>query len=257
MGVNTTISISNSDDKLTQAEWSDFVSDLRRLLLHLWHGRLQLHGEWFALPDKPWQNANWCIEILPPTWWIVGAGAQAARESDPASLATAIVARDKEMGQAREVLKDEVKVLCYRYRQDSFAWTTAPVELIPTGWKPPITENRSLRLGGPSAQERARAFAAGTPEPWMRQAQQEGWLPGRLPADVERMYLNDEDRKRIHAVLDRNRRESTLGEEPASAPQQPDSTGGDEPTFVRHHETAARIAQLRERSNERKGNGDA
>ena len=58
MGVNTYISIGNSDDKLPQADWARFIADMRALLVADWQGRLQVHGEWFSAPDAPWQNAN-------------------------------------------------------------------------------------------------------------------------------------------------------------------------------------------------------
>lgn len=54
------ISIGNSDDKLTQSGWADFVSDVRTTLLDL---KADCHGEWFSLPSSPWQNACWCVEI--------------------------------------------------------------------------------------------------------------------------------------------------------------------------------------------------
>lgn len=58
--MNILISIGNSDDKLTQREWSEMVTDMRDILD--WPG-VQLHGEWFSRPDSPWQNANWCVEV--------------------------------------------------------------------------------------------------------------------------------------------------------------------------------------------------
>lgn len=54
------ISIGNSDDKLTQQDWSRFVGLLRDIV------RTEagtVHGEWLSLPDSRWQNACWCVEV--------------------------------------------------------------------------------------------------------------------------------------------------------------------------------------------------
>lgn len=56
------ISIGNSDDKLTQVQWVAFVSRTQALL----EGHdARFHGNWRSLPDHPWQNACWCVEIEP------------------------------------------------------------------------------------------------------------------------------------------------------------------------------------------------
>jgi hypothetical protein len=134
MGVNDNISIGNSDNRLTQEEWSAFISNMRTMLVVDWAGQLQVHGEWFSGPDQPWQNANWCVEIFPPSWWH-----KAAEQAGPGQvLASAKVAREREMEQKRDHLKQAVKALCLRYKQDSCAWTTGPVELIETGYQPEI-----------------------------------------------------------------------------------------------------------------------
>lgn len=54
------ISIGNSDDKLTQKEWSDFCADTQDTVESFGH---QTHGVWFSTPAGPWQNACWCFEI--------------------------------------------------------------------------------------------------------------------------------------------------------------------------------------------------
>lgn len=63
--VNAYISIGNSDDKLTQWEWSQFVYDVQNLLTTWEDNQLitAIHGTWFSLPHAQWQNANWCVEI--------------------------------------------------------------------------------------------------------------------------------------------------------------------------------------------------
>ena len=52
--------IGNSDDKLTQPEWADFVEDVQEVVTH--HAAV-IHGKWFSEPSSPWQNACWCIEV--------------------------------------------------------------------------------------------------------------------------------------------------------------------------------------------------
>jgi hypothetical protein len=61
------ISIGNSDDELTQAKWSEFVSDVGWAL---GDGRAvtgkmvtATHGVWFSAPDSRFQNACWCVEL--------------------------------------------------------------------------------------------------------------------------------------------------------------------------------------------------
>jgi hypothetical protein len=54
------ISIGNSDDKLSQAEWSQFVLELSAEVVSL---AAQTHGAWFSQPVVAWQNACWCVEF--------------------------------------------------------------------------------------------------------------------------------------------------------------------------------------------------
>lgn len=56
------ISIGNSDDKLTQAEWSAFCIDIAAQVAALGH----THGAWFSVPNSRWQNACWCVEFSGP-----------------------------------------------------------------------------------------------------------------------------------------------------------------------------------------------
>lgn len=293
MGINCLIQIGNSDDRLSQNDWAGFVREVRTLLIEEWRDRSQVHGEWFSLPDQQWQNANWSVEVLPPAWWREAAAraGQAHPDrptcySDPNDSPSAIHMRDLEMSRSRMLLKAQVKQLCYRWRQDSFAWTEAPVEIVETGWTPPLTDNRSVRQGGPSSRERALREQ----DRWVRRAQEEGWLPdlgirvdsqgettvpqGGIPFPVG-PYATLADFQQIRGATD-SRRWATTEQELASirgaaegstpTTPAPASTGEDDPElvlpivnpeFVRHPETAVRIAQLRERSNERKGNGDA
>jgi hypothetical protein len=66
--INAYISLGNSDDKLTQREWADFIAITREFLTGNPGSSLggkfwQVHGEWYSRPDHPWQNANFCVEI--------------------------------------------------------------------------------------------------------------------------------------------------------------------------------------------------
>lgn len=56
------VSIGNSDDKLTQAEWSRFVADVRGDIICAGGAFL---GSWVSPSSDPWQNACWCFTIVP------------------------------------------------------------------------------------------------------------------------------------------------------------------------------------------------
>lgn len=53
------VSIGNSDDRLTQAEWSDFWAEVNSLIRL--HSR-QLHGTWTSETRDRYQNAVWAFE---------------------------------------------------------------------------------------------------------------------------------------------------------------------------------------------------
>ena len=56
------ISIGNSDDKLTQAEWADFyqrTADLIEAYTHL------VHGVWMSAATSQYQNACWAVVPFP------------------------------------------------------------------------------------------------------------------------------------------------------------------------------------------------
>lgn len=94
MPVTVYLSIGNSDDKLTQAEWSQFVVEMIARVVSIGH----THGAWFSLPHTPYQNACWCVEY-----------------------ATA-----DDLAEAREVTVE----IREKYRQDSVAWATASTEFL-------------------------------------------------------------------------------------------------------------------------------
>lgn len=86
------ISIGNSDDKLTQNEWSSFHA-MTDLVIR--RGAYRIHGAWLSPSADPWQNACWCIETLP----------------DVVSV---------------EHLKMRLAETAATFRQDSIAWAEAP-----------------------------------------------------------------------------------------------------------------------------------
>jgi len=51
------IQIGNSDDKLSQSSWADYISDVNRLLFSQ-----HIHFSGGSAPDHPWQNYCWVIE---------------------------------------------------------------------------------------------------------------------------------------------------------------------------------------------------
>jgi hypothetical protein len=84
------ISIGNSDDKLSQAEWSSFWNDTRAELIG---AGAQFHGQWVSPGTDAWQNACWCVEL-----------------------------NDKIVSE----LKANLSHLTEQYRQDSIAWAEVP-----------------------------------------------------------------------------------------------------------------------------------
>jgi hypothetical protein len=54
------ISIGNSDDKLTQQEWSRFWVDVAGQVVSM---AKETHGAWFSNPVGGYQNACWCVEF--------------------------------------------------------------------------------------------------------------------------------------------------------------------------------------------------
>lgn len=54
------ISIGNSDDKLTQADWSAFYREINLAIRDV---ASAVHGQWVSEPASAWQNACWCAVI--------------------------------------------------------------------------------------------------------------------------------------------------------------------------------------------------
>lgn len=96
--MNVYVSIGNSDDKLTQKEWSRFCADLRAIVRAYQN---ETYGTWYSACDSEWQNM--CIGF---------------RVAD--SIA------DEELNS----LRNELSLLSKLYNQDSIALSTATTELI-------------------------------------------------------------------------------------------------------------------------------
>lgn len=89
------VSIGNSDDRLTQAEWADFVQAVRNVAAAY---PKAVHGEWFSAPNSPYQNACWCLEF--------------DNVADASEARTSLTIQRK------------------HFRQDSVAWAVAETEFI-------------------------------------------------------------------------------------------------------------------------------
>lgn len=83
------VSIGNSDDKLGQGEWCEFISELNYAVSI--HAR-EVYGQWFSVPDAPFQN-----------------------------MVTAFRLHVDEIGP----LRAKLAALRGRYQQDSIAWAQA------------------------------------------------------------------------------------------------------------------------------------
>lgn len=94
MSLTVYISIGNSDDKLTQAEWATFY---RVTNLGIRDEAEHVHGQWMSEPASAWQNACWCVEVA-----------------------------DRNVLRLRLTLAE----LAQRFRQDTIAWAEATTEFI-------------------------------------------------------------------------------------------------------------------------------
>lgn len=52
--------IGNSDDKLSQVDWSNYVEAFQRVMIA---AATQAYGQWYSEPRSPFQNACMAIEI--------------------------------------------------------------------------------------------------------------------------------------------------------------------------------------------------
>lgn len=110
LGAVVYLGIGNSDDKLSQAEWSRFVSDTAKAIRAFTRNSryrdgveqgpdaaARIIGEWLSPSDAEWQNAAWCI-----TW--------------PEGLPE----------RAVQLFETRLAHLAARFNQDSIAWAHAP-----------------------------------------------------------------------------------------------------------------------------------
>lgn len=91
------VSIGNSDDKLGQAQWAEFIADMEAAVEeHTSH----THGRWFSEPNSQWQSACWCVEF------------------------------DEEDLRPYYHFRDQLRTFAEYYDQDSIAFATATTELL-------------------------------------------------------------------------------------------------------------------------------
>jgi hypothetical protein len=90
------IQIGNSDEKLTQAEWSEYIAAVNQNLQN-WQPTIHFLG--YSPPDAPWQNACWVFEVQDEELWI-------------------------------EQLKVELAYIARQFRQDSIALTLGYTEFV-------------------------------------------------------------------------------------------------------------------------------
>ncbi|MBM0275126.1 hypothetical protein [Micromonospora tarensis] len=90
------ISIGNSDDKLSQAAWSEFYKAVSHAVHEAANAQFgAVHGQWVSEPVSAWQNACWALQL-------------------PVDIN---VIAD---------LKDELAGLARGFGQESIAWAVAP-----------------------------------------------------------------------------------------------------------------------------------
>lgn len=95
-------SIGNSDDKLPQAEWAQFVSDVHDVVTVAESAGARIHFMGCSPASAPWQNATWVLEL------------------------------DADATVIRSTLRVCLAELCGKYRQNSIAWWEAhETEFIP------------------------------------------------------------------------------------------------------------------------------
>lgn len=100
--------IGNSDDRLSQAAWSQFAGEFVSITAR--YARA-VHGEWFSSPEAPFQNACICFEIDP-----------------------------SDAGELRRLYVE----LAHYNKQDSIAWTVAATtEFLGPGTPAPDAAGRS------------------------------------------------------------------------------------------------------------------
>ncbi len=94
------VSIGNSDDKLSQADWAHLLA---RVQAEIHEAASAIHGEWYSAPDARWQNACFCADLDLP--------------SVP-------------------YLKDALRLACAEFGQESIAWADAETTFIKPATEP-------------------------------------------------------------------------------------------------------------------------
>jgi hypothetical protein len=92
--VTVCIQIGNSDDKLSQREWSEFVSEMDDIVVEVSD---TVHFCATSAGNKPWQNACWVFEIP---------GTSVLR------------------------VQDRLKVVSDKHHQDELAWLSGNVQFL-------------------------------------------------------------------------------------------------------------------------------
>jgi hypothetical protein len=100
------ISIGNSDDKLSQAEWAEYYRAVNELLRHF---VAHVHGQWVAESTSVRQNACWCVEFDAGSNWITADGRTVP---------------------LIDLLQERLARLVSEFRQDSIIWATADTVFI-------------------------------------------------------------------------------------------------------------------------------
>lgn len=96
-----TICIGNSDDKLTQHEWSEYVKSVD-MFVDKWRFNVYFRG--FPESAARWQNACWVLDARD----LVG---------EPA-------------GMAVQILRQDLAIIAKRYKQDSIALILGDSEMV-------------------------------------------------------------------------------------------------------------------------------
>jgi hypothetical protein len=94
MQKSAVIQIGNSDDKLTQMRWSEFVHDIQEALPGLTEG---IHFGGGSPANAPWQNYCWCVVVEENLLFA---------------------------------LRDMLHVMCRRYQQESIALIVGDTEFL-------------------------------------------------------------------------------------------------------------------------------
>lgn len=93
------VAIGNSDDKLAQAEWSQYVARVDALVRGFAD---TMHGTWHSPPAAGYQSAAWTFDV--------SGGSHGISTADD--------------------LKARLALIATKYRQDSIAWLTGDTEFI-------------------------------------------------------------------------------------------------------------------------------